>query len=362
MNDETVALKKVLTDPKQVREIRVGKTVKKSKAALIIALTLTTIWGAACVAYVIAFPNMMVGVSENPISLVIIALTAFVPIVLIWFVALLADAMDSLKFEASSLRSEMANMQASSDSNLPVPVPQPTHMEISQDSWIKEQLTQITTLAKQTEGQVADIALKTSQKRRKSDANRNAPALPIGVSPDARDLNQPALPLTGPTHAEGAPITVQEFLKALNFPDSPEDREGFRVMRRAKEVRTLSQLLTTCQSLLSMLSQDGIYMDDLKPDPTDPEIWRRYAQGERNASTTTLGAIRDRSALALARNRMRVDTDFRATVHSYLVQFLDTLSHFEPNAEDTELLELADTRSGKAFMLLGRLVGTFDNS
>ena len=362
MNDETVILKEVLAKPKQVTRTPITASQRKSNAPLIIALTLTVLWVGFCGAYAFVFPSLISSIKDTPTDLAMLALAVFLPIVLIWFVALAADAMQSLKSEAAHLRSEMADLRSNSPRNLPVPVAQPTHMDIRPDSWIKDQLMQIAMLAKQTDDQVADIAMHSEYSRRKLVANRDVPALPNANAGAADDLNQPTLPLTGPTEVETAPITVQEFLKALNFPDSPEDREGFRVMRRAKENRSLSQLLTTCQSLLSMLSQDGIYMDDLQPDPTDAATWRRYVAGERDTSTATLGGIRDRSALALARNRMRVDTDFRATVHSYLVQFLDTLSNFEPTAEDHELINLAETRSGKAFMLLGRLVGTFDVS
>jgi hypothetical protein len=33
---------------------------------------------------------------------------------------------------------------------------------------------------------------------------------------------------------------------------------------------------------------------------------------------------------------------------------------FEKNATDTEIVALADTRTARAFMLLGRVAGTFD--
>jgi hypothetical protein len=361
MNDETVNLKERLAKPTRVTRTPISASERKSNAPLIIALTLTVFWAVFCGAYAYVFPDLTKGIRDTPMDLAMLALAVFLPIVLIWFVALAADAMQSLKSEAAHLRSEMADLRTSSSNTLPAPMAQPTHMEIRPDSWIKDQLLQIAKLAKQTEIQVADIAMNSEYGRQKLIANRDAPALPK-AKPTHVDDNQASLPLTGPTEVETAPITVQEFLKALNFPDSPEDREGFRVMRRAKEDRELSKLLTTCQSLLSMLSQDGIYMDDLYPDPTNAGLWRRFVTGERSGSTATLGGIRDRSALALARNRMRVDTNFRATVHSYLVQYLDTLSNFEPTAEDQELINLSQTRSGKAFMLLGRLVGTFDVS
>ena len=36
------------------------------------------------------------------------------------------------------------------------------------------------------------------------------------------------------------------------------------------------------------------------------------------------------------------------------------IAEFEPNATDAELTSLGETRTARAFMLLGRVAGTFD--
>jgi hypothetical protein len=43
-----------------------------------------------------------------------------------------------------------------------------------------------------------------------------------------------------------------------------------------------------------------------------------------------------------------------------LRQFDKTFSDFERNASDQEVADLAETRTARAFMLLGRVAGTFD--
>jgi hypothetical protein len=101
-------------------------------------------------------------------------------------------------------------------------------------------------------------------------------------------------------------------------------------------------------------------MDDLKPDRARPELWRRFAQGERGREIAALGGIRDRSSLALSAGRMRQDTVFRDAAHHFLRQFDKTFAEFEQNATDQEVAELAETRTARAFMLLGRVTGTFD--
>jgi hypothetical protein len=157
-----------------------------------------------------------------------------------------------------------------------------------------------------------------------------------------------------------SPISVADFVRALNFPDSPDDADGFRALRRALEDRATAKLLRSAQDVLNLLAQDGIYMDDLKPDRARPELWRRFAQGERGREIASLGGIRDRSSLALTAGRMRGDTIFRDAAHHFLRQFDRTFAEFEKNASDQEIAELADTRTARAFMLLGRVTGSFD--
>jgi len=119
-------------------------------------------------------------------------------------------------------------------------------------------------------------------------------------------------------------------------------------------------LVQASQDILTLLSQDGIYMDDMIPDRARPEIWRRFAKGERGRVIASLGGIRDRSCLALTAGRMREDTIFRDAAHHFLRKFDQMLVGLEPGASDAELVDLAETRTARAFMLLGRVAGTFD--
>jgi hypothetical protein len=112
--------------------------------------------------------------------------------------------------------------------------------------------------------------------------------------------------------------------------------------------------------VLTLLSQDGIYMDDLTPDRARPEFWRRFAAGERGRAIAALGGIRDRSSLALAAGRMRGDVIFRDAAHHFLRNFDRAIAGFIPEATDQEIGEMAETRTARAFMLLGRVTGTFD--
>ena len=46
-----------------------------------------------------------------------------------------------------------------------------------------------------------------------------------------------------------------DFIRALQFPETPEDKEGFRALRLALEDRTSSKLIRAAQDVLTLLSQ-----------------------------------------------------------------------------------------------------------
>ena len=171
--------------------------------------------------------------------------------------------------------------------------------------------------------------------------------------------DQPALALGTQATDLALPLDTEDFIRALNFPETAEDEAGFAALRKALKDRTSAQLIQAAQDVLTLLSQDGIYMDDLLPDRARPETWRQFGQGVRGRSIAALGGIRDRSSLALTSGRMKQDPIFRDAAHHFLRLFDKTFASFEPRATDAEIARLAETRTARAFMLLGRVAGTF---
>lgn len=156
------------------------------------------------------------------------------------------------------------------------------------------------------------------------------------------------------------PISVSDYIRALNFPENEDDKEGFAALRAALQDREASLFVQSAQDILTLLSQDGVYMDDLRPDVAGAEVWRRFAHGERGHKISSLGGIRERSALALANGRMKQDSVFRDTAHHFLRTFDKRFTAFETFATDADIEAFSQTRTARAFMLLGRVAGTFD--
>jgi hypothetical protein len=215
---------------------------------------------------------------------------------------------------------------------------------------VERKLHEIAQATRATETALATFATSRDPARR--------PAAPRPVVRPLED--QPTLALGTPTEEAGPPLAREDLIRALNFPETDKDEAGFSALRRALKERQARQLIQASQDVLTLLSQDGIYMDDLRPDRARPEVWRRFAHGERGRAVAALGGIRDRSCLALAIGRMREDTIFRDAAHHFLRLFDRMLISFEPGASDEEIADLSETRTARAFMLLGRVTGAFD--
>jgi hypothetical protein len=224
-------------------------------------------------------------------------------------------------------------------------------------SSVERKLDEIAAVTRQAETVLATFTSRRDAGLSVPSADRKAALVQPQPEPAAE---QPALALGSPAEDLRAPLTVGDFIRAIQFPESPEDKEGFRSLRLALEDRTVAKLIRSAQDVLTLLSQDGIYMDDLKPELCQPELWRRFAAGERGRSIAALGGIRDRTSLALTAARMKSDPVFRDAAHHFLRTFDKTFAAFEPNATDAELADLSDTRTSRAFMLFGRVTGTFD--
>ena len=312
----------------------------------IVAMMLSLLWLAAVVVYfVLGEPEEVASGTGIGDSLLLKLFVVFLPIALIWVAAVTSRTIRALRDEAQRLQVAVDAMRHSY-----VAQQQANAAAVSARPNVERKLEEIAAVAKQTE-----TALATFASSRRDTAPRPLPAAPVAPQPE-----QPALALGTPSEDARPPMTVDEFIRALNFPDNADDKEGFRCLRLALEDRDAARLIRAAQDVLTLLSQDGIYVDDLRPDRARPEIWRRFAAGERGRPIAALGGIRDRSSIALTAGRMRADPVFRDAAHHFLRQFDRSFQGFEKTATDEDIVELSDTRTARAFMLFGRVAGVFD--
>ena len=326
--------------------------MNSEKAAFFVAVALTIIWIIGISIIFLMYPEAALQISYDQSLTALIAVGLFLPLILIWIAALLARSLSAMRAETMAMRKAIERM----DETLKTQVVEETE---TRDRWIQSQLAQITAHTKNTARHVATIAETVIDDQGRIPEPRNTTALynkPLILADEA----QADLPLPKDQNASDAPITIRELIKALNFPDNAQDTEGFRVLQRAFKDRTTTKLVQSAQDVLTMLSEDGIYMDDLRVENPGASAWRSFAKGARGKEVAALGMIRDRTALTLSKTRLRNDTLFRETVHVFLTQFDTILIEFEETAKDSELSEMGKTRSAIAFMLLGRVSGAFD--
>ena len=306
---------------------------------------LSLIWVLLILVYVLVTPP---GSEARTLGLVMTLLMVFLPIALIWAVVITLRSIRELRAEAGRLQATVDAMRSSYVQ---------AQSQGGSKSSVEKRLDEIAASTKQAETALATFTSRRDAALSVPSADRKAALAPPRPEPAAEE---PTLALGTPPDDFRPPLSVADFIRALQFPETPEDKEGFRALRLALEDRTSSKLIRAAQDVLTLLSQDGIYMDDLQPDMCHPELWRRFAAGERGRSIAALGGIRDRASLALTAARMKADPVFRDAAHHFLRAFDKTIAVFEPNASDAELADLADTRTARAFMLFGRVTGTFD--
>ncbi|MEO0691298.1 MAG: hypothetical protein AAFY90_00300 [Pseudomonadota bacterium] len=335
------------TPPPSSRPTPLGIYDKPQQATVtsieVVALILSALWLLGAAAFFLLTDTGADTTGVEGFRFLITMLAVFMPIAMIWVAATAARS-------SRVMREESQRLQAAIDAIRQTYIAQAQGGGIKSEASVARKLDEIAAATRKTE-----TALATFQSRREAE-----PAPRASASAVESNADQPALALGTSAEDMAPPLAIADFIRALNFPETTEDEEGFSALRKAMRDRTTAQLVQAAQDILTLLSQDGIYMDDLRPDRARPEVWRQFASGARGRPVAALGGVRDRSSLALTAGRMKQDPIFRDAAHHFLRRFDQTISAFVENATDGEIAALSDTRTARAFMLLGRVAGTFD--
>lgn len=266
------------------------------------------------------------------------------PLALIWLAVWSARSLSLLRQEAGDLRALLAQMRDGGVSG-PVQSARPV------DSRPGPAATQ-DAFADSGSGR-GPAALPPSAGARMA-TRRPAPAASRPVAAAAQDGRQASLQLDSPAMTE---LTAPELYFALNFPDGPEDREAIRCLRLALSDPGMARLIRAAQDVVTLLAGQGVYMDELRIPETDPDLWHRFAEGARGEAIAGLAVIGDDAALHIAGEMLRGDEVFRDVAHHFLRHF-DRLLNRKAQDEGPQLLAvLAETRSGRAFLLLAQVTG-----
>ncbi|SEA53339.1 hypothetical protein [Rubrimonas cliftonensis] len=207
---------------------------------------------------------------------------------------------------------------------------------------------------------LTEIAGVDAAERRERPAESARPG-PSHTAPQTqRPPNEPALPFADAA-AQVEPVAWSDILRALDFPRSDGDAEGFRAMRAALTDPQIAQLLQAAEDVLNILATSGQHMEDLSPEPADLGAWAAYAQGARGAAADGVGAVRTPERLDAARALLRADAVFRDAALVFARRWNGLVARIHDELGGGAVMaDAADTRSGRAFMLLTRALGAFD--
>lgn len=359
---------------------------------LFAALLVSALWTLLVLGYGAGFFGLFGGLAapRTPVFLEIglFVLALILPLLFIWLCAYLVWNTRVVNYDARELHRIIAGMEEALARHAPVTteameasVSQGTHHAMLQqrdalDDQFSALKTDIADLARRQDEMSQALAAQdversrekhelaalvaTSAKEITQKVPQSAMRKPKRKPAVTPNDEQTALPLESPAFLAPDALRWEDLLRALNFPENGEDKAGFEALRKVLPNRAVALLLQAAEDVLSMLAQEGVYMDDLRPQESDPDAWAAFVAGTRGAEVSSVGAVHDEAAIALTKGRMKGDTVFRdATLH-FLRQFDGFLQEFTTMSESDDILNLADTRTGRAFMLMARASGTFD--
>jgi hypothetical protein len=329
-------------------------------------------WAVLVVAYGVGFLRVAAeGQGRGTLALdaMFFLLALVLPVVFVWLAAWLAEELERQREIVAALAEVTAPLvgalaatrEAVGRAQGPASSPEAIHAVV-QNAVIGARTDYSVPLERLLAGQARiEVALQKLVLRRAAASEPEPAAVETPIAPTPAEpvvkAEEPSLPLVPDEEASARPAWA-DLLRALDFPRDAEDKAGFRALKIALRHHGLAQMLQAAEDVLNLLSQEGVFVDELPLAPVDAAAWRRFMAGKRGAEVTGVGGISDARALDAARGLMRSDSIFRDSALFFQRRFDAVLGEFAGEASDAEIEGLAGTRSGRAFMMLARLSGS----
>ena len=186
------------------------------------------------------------------------------------------------------------------------------------------------------------------------------PAAPAETPPPP----DPGLPFADlAEEAEPAGIDWPATMAALELPEAKSDTAR-ALMRAALDNRLVSETVRLAEEVQDGLVEEGLFVQDIAPVHAAPSSWKDYAGGKRSKDLVKeLSGIRDDVALTLARTRLRSEPEFRDLALRFVASYQRLIGRAAGEiGSETRLLEMAETASGRSFILLAQLTGAFEQA
>lgn len=317
---------------------------------ILVASILSVVWIILLAAYGAGYFGLLGDIAEPRdaafLEILFFLIVLVLPLAFIWLGSALIRRSFQIQDEARRLEREFRDLKAGAAPQGQAGVSQP-RIKDNRVETLQQRVTDLTNQLKQMETTITSV-------RQMQAAMKEQPASGTSVSTKAPP---PADPV--PTETADQSMDWSDLLRALDFPRDEKDAEGFRALRLAKRDESTGRLLRAAEDILNLLAQEGIYMDDLRPEIAPAADWRQFAKGARGSEMDAVGGIIAPEAMERIEAREQKDQIFRDSSLYFLRRFDIMLKSFTEGAGDAQIQMLADTRTGRAFMLLGRAAGMF---
>ncbi len=323
------------------------------------ATIFSAVWLVGICAYAAGFFGVFGGIDEPRgavfLEIMLFILGAIVPIGLIWTGVMLLRRSAEIQRDARDLNTALRKFQVDPMNSRTARI-----KPAGSDSGLADTRAKLDALqAQMAHVETALVALLQAQVAvTEKGAVSTNPTGPISDE-TKQDPNQGNLPLGARETGVQAPPDWDEMIHALNFPTDEKDKDGFRALRIAMRHRNTSQCIRAAEDIMNLMAQDGIYTDDLTPEIAPAALWRKFSEGARGEEVAAIGGIHDVTSIALIRGRMRSDQIFRDAALHFQRRFDIVLGEFCKQGTDAHIEALANTRTARTFMLLGRVSGMF---
>jgi len=314
---------------------------------IIVAMILSVVWVLLVASYGAGYFGLLGNIAEPRdavfLEVIFFLIVLILPMAFVWLGSALIRRSFQIQDEARRLERELRELREGGTAQRQSGVSQP-RIKDNRVETLQHRVTALTNQIKQMETTITSVRqMQAAMQTQASSGAASPEPIPEPIAPNPTDRL----------------MDWSDLLRALDFPRDEKDAEGFRALRLAKRDEDTGQLLRAAEDILNLLAQEGIYMDDLRPDIAPAYDWRMFAEGTRGIEASTVGGIIAPEAMERIKKREEHDQIFRDTSLYFLRRFDIMLKSFTEGASDAQIQHLADTRTGRAFMLLGRAAGMF---
>lgn len=184
--------------------------------------------------------------------------------------------------------------------------------------------------------------------------------------PDDEDLTKEVEPDLGSPATKGETqdgiskleewnLDAATLTRAFNLPNDENDTEGYDAIEAAVKIESLSTLLQNSHQILYTLADYDLIMDDLEIDMGLISTWRKFATDSPEGMISSLGGTGTFLEIDKVTSIVAENNDFEERANSFNKQMEEFISQAIPQLTDDEIKDLAQTRTFRAFLLLGQV-------